>query len=315
LTTFIKTNGMRDITDKTETLQTAVAAGEVYCAAGSVAMIRDHSLPCRDMFETARIAAMLAAKQTCRLIPPCHPAGIDAMEMEFGSDIITPAEGARGVITVRAALKSIGRTAVEMEALTAVSIASLAIYEQLKEVDDQLEIGGARVLAKTGGKGDRKYFSLPPGCAVLVCSDFVAAGKREDRSGKIVKEMLEASGARVSEYQVVPDQKGMIQTIIRSWVQKDIPFIFTTGGTGLGDQAVDAVREILERDADGIATAIFNHGWRRTPLAMMSRVVAGTAGHTTIVTLPGSSRGARQSLQAVLPAIFHARKILKGAGH
>jgi molybdopterin biosynthesis enzyme MoaB len=78
---------------------------------------------------------------------------------------------------------------------------------------------------------------------------------------------------------------------------------------------VEAVKEIIERDADGITEAMRMHGQMRTPMAMMSRAVAGSIGHTMIVTLPGSSDGARQSLEAILPAVFHARKMLKGGGH
>jgi molybdopterin biosynthesis enzyme MoaB len=78
---------------------------------------------------------------------------------------------------------------------------------------------------------------------------------------------------------------------------------------------VAAVREILERDADGIVEAMRVHGQMRTPLAMMSRAVAGSISHSMIITLPGSTDGARESLEAILPAVFHARKMLKGGGH
>ena len=84
---------------------------------------------------------------------------------------------------------------------------------------------------------------------------------------------------------------------------------------GPRDNTVGAVKEILERDADGIMEAIRNYGQMRTPLAMMSRGVAGSIAQTLIVTLPGSSDGVRESLEAVLPAIFHARKMMKGGGH
>jgi len=75
------------------------------------------------------------------------------------------------------------------------------------------------------------------------------------------------------------------------------------------------VREMLERDADGIVEAMRAYGQMRTPMAMMSRAVAGSIAETLIVTLPGSSAGARESLEAILPAVFHARKMMKGGGH
>jgi molybdenum cofactor synthesis domain-containing protein len=214
--------------------------------------------------------------------------------------------------------KSIGRTGIEMEILTGVSVAALEIYDMLKPVDSALEIGNIRLLEKQGGKSDRKkFFASPPICAVLVCSDSTAAGTREDKSGKVIREMLEESNAQVKYYNVLPDNKEQIQQQIRKWVDEDIHFIFTTGGTGLGprDNTVAALKEILERDADGITEAIRSYGQMRTPLAMMSRAVAGSIAQTLIVTLPGSTDGARESLEAILPAIFHARKMMKGGGH
>ena len=98
---------------------------------------------------------------------------------------------------------------------------------------------------------------------------------------------------------------------------QDIPFIFTTGGTGLGprDHTVSAVLEIIERDANGISETMRNFGQQRTPLAMMSRSVEGSINETLILTLPGNTFGVEDCLNAVLPAVFHARKMMKGGGH
>jgi molybdenum cofactor synthesis domain-containing protein len=205
-----------------------------------------------------------------------------------------------------------------MEILTGVSVAALEIYDMLKPVDTLLEIGNIRLLQKKGGKSDREnYASSQPVCAVLVCSDSSSEGKREDKSGKLVCGMLEAQKAVVKYYEVLPDNKQMIQEKIRGWVEEDVHFIFTTGGTGLGprDNTVSAIREILERDADGIAEAMRVYGQMRTPTAMMSRGIAGSIQQTLIVTLPGSPGGCRESLEAILPAVFHARKMLQGGGH
>src|SRR5690606_31394040 len=137
--------------------------------------------------------------------------------------------------TITGKAKSIGRTGIEMEMLTAVSVAALEIYDMLKPVDKTLEIGSIKLLKKTGGKSDRKkYFSTPPTCAVLVCSDSTAAGKREDNSGLMIKKMLEQVNANVIAYKILPDEKELIQQQLLRWVSEDIHFIFTTGGTGLG---------------------------------------------------------------------------------
>ncbi len=316
---------MRDITHKQISLRTARAVGILFCSPATIDLIKNDRLPKGNLFDVARAAGLLGAKSTPQLLPHCHPVSIDGMDMQFEflqkeihGDHFDDTVFARSGIVIQGEASSIGRTGIEMEVLMGVSVAALEIYDMLKPVDTDLEIGHIRLLEKKGGKSDRnKYFATSPSCAVLVCSDSTAAGEREDKSGKLIKEMLETAKAAVKYYAIVPDDKERIRQQIQEWVAEDIQFIFTTGGTGLGprDNTVDAVRSILERDADGIVEAMRGYGQMRTPMAMMSRAIAGSVGHTLIVTLPGSSDGARESLEAILPAVFHARKMMKGGGH
>jgi len=300
---------MRDISGKQITLRSATATATVYCGENTIALVKNNQIPKGNIFEFARSAGFFAAKKTDQLLPHCHPVTIDGMEIEF--------ETTNHSIIISANAKSIGRTGIEMEALTGVSIAALTIYDMLKPVDTQLSIGEIKLLEKKGGKSERKYFSTAPPCAVLVCSDSTFEGKREDNSGKKVAEMLKIQGINEIEYKIVPDEALAIQEAIMEWVKSDVHYIFTTGGTGLGprDITVNAVKGILERDAGGISEAMRAYGQMRTPLAMMSRMVAGSIANTMVVTLPGSTDGARECLEAILPAIFHARKMLKGGGH
>jgi len=316
---------MRDITHKQITLRTARAIGVIFCSSATVELIVNNQLPKGNLFDVARAAAFVGAKSAPQLLPHCHPVAIDGMEVQFEflnkekhSTYLDETVFSKHGIVITGEAKSIGRTGIEMEMLTGVSVAALEIYDMLKPVDTQLEIGCIKLLEKKGGKSDRKkYFATPPTCAVLVCSDSTAEGKREDSSGKLIQQMLEDVNANVKYYKIVPDNKEQIQQQIKEWVKEDVHFIFTTGGTGLGprDNTVSAVKEILERDADGISEAIRTYGQMRTPLAMMSRGIAGSIAQTLIVTLPGSSDGARESLEAILPAVFHARKMMKGGGH
>jgi molybdenum cofactor biosynthesis protein MoaC len=314
---------MRDVSHKQITLRTAKAVAVVYCSESTIQQIRKDELPKGNLFDVARAAAFLGAKSTPMLLPHCHPVGIDGMEVHFewlqdtSVDEISNNEQRTGIVIIGAA-KSIGRTGIEMEILTGVSVAALEIYDMLKPVDTTLEIGQIKLLKKTGGKSDRnRFLDTPPECAVLVCSDSTAAGTREDGSGKMISKMLQEVNAHVKYYEIVPDDKETIQQRILQWVKEDVPFIFTTGGTGLGprDNTVEAVKEIIERDAAGITEAMRHHGQMRTPLAMMSRGIAGSINHTLIVTLPGSTKGAQESLEGILPAVFHARKMMLGGGH
>ena len=273
----------------------------------------------------ARAAGFIGAKLTPQLLPHCHPVTIDGMDITF--DFLAsethreyfPEEILqRSGIVIIGEAKSIGRTGIEMETLTAVSVAALEIYDMLKPVDTRLEIGSIKLLEKRGGKSDRdRFISEKPLCAVLVCSDSAAMGEREDKSGIQVKRMLEEAGAEVRHYIIVSDEKLQIQEKIKQWVDEDIHFIFTAGGTGLGprDNTAEAIKELIDCDANGIAEAMRSFGQMRTPLAMMSNGIAGKIAETLVVTLPGSTNGVKESLQAILPAVFHARKMIKGGGH
>ncbi|MCC9137471.1 bifunctional molybdenum cofactor biosynthesis protein MoaC/MoaB [Pontibacter silvestris] len=316
---------MRDITHKQITLRTARAIGVVFCSPETIETIKSDELPKGNLFDVARAAGFLGAKATPQLLPHCHPVGIDGMQITFEflqkalhEELFSEAVFERQGIVITGEAKSIGRTGIEMEMLTAVSVAALEIYDMLKPVDKQLEIGHIRLLEKRGGKSDRnRFFATPPTCAVLVCSDSTAEGTRQDKSGVLIKQMLEDVNANVKHYAILPDNKEQIQQQIKAWVTEDVHFIFTTGGTGLGprDNTVSAVEGIIEREAEGIAEAMRAHGQMRTPLAMMSRGVAGAIANTLVITLPGSSNGAKESLEAILPAVFHARKMMKGGGH
>ena len=314
---------MRDISSKTITLRTAHAVGAVFCNPDTVDLIRKDQLPKGNIFDVARAAGFLAGKNTHNLIPHCHPVSIDGMEITFEllstGDKVPGFEGEeRSGVAINGIGKSIGRTGIEMEMLTAVSVAALTIYDLLKPVDKNLEISSIRLLEKKGGKSDRdRYVKENLDAAILVCSDSAAAGTREDESGQKIKEIMEAHNVQISDFQVVEDDREKIVAQLKKWAQSEISFIFVTGGTGLGprDVTVEAVRDVIEKDAPGIAEAMRTHGGMRTPLAMMSRSVAGTVGKTTIVALPGSPKGVIESLESIVPWIFHARSILEGEGH
>src|SRR5580658_2595429 len=174
---------MRDITHKQISLRTASALGVVFCSAETISLIRGDKLPKRNLFDVARTAGFVGAKLTPQLLPHCHPVAIDGMELEFEfldgeqhAGLLTPEALMRSGIVIRGEAKSIGRTGIEMEVLTGVSVAALEIYDMLKPVDKTLEIGHIRLLEKRGGKTDRYHTASPLTCAVLVCSDSTAAG-------------------------------------------------------------------------------------------------------------------------------------------
>ena len=215
-------------------------------------------------------------------------------------------------------VKAIGRTGVEMEALTAASMAALNVYDMLKGIDKEVAIGTLSLLEKHGGKSDfQEKISKPYLAAVLVSSNSVSAGKKTDKSGKLIVENMKKYPVEVLHYEIVPDEPKAIQEKILSWCGQGIQLILTTGGTGLGPQdiTVETVKKIIDREIPGIAEAMRVFGQRRTPYAMLSRSVVGLKGDTLIVTLPGSSRGVEESLAAIFPNVLHLFPMIKGGGH
>jgi cyclic pyranopterin monophosphate synthase len=136
---------MVDVTGKDVTLRTARASGQVRLQPSTLALVRDRRLAKGDVLEVARLAGIMAAKRTGELIPLCHPLGMDSVELS-----LYPIEP--DVIGIEATVKVHGRTGVEMEALTAVSVAALTIYDMCKSVDRGMTIGPIQLEEKTGGR-------------------------------------------------------------------------------------------------------------------------------------------------------------------
>jgi molybdenum cofactor biosynthesis protein MoaC len=300
---------MKPITGKNKTLRTARATGVVRAAPESITRLQNNDVPKKDILVVARVAGVTAAKRTPEVIPYCHPIPIDAVELSFDVH--------EDHIAIEATVEAIWKTGVEMEALTAVSAAALTIYDMLKPIDKTLVIDSILLQEKRGGKSDYER-RVPPKfkAFVIVTSDDTHAGRREDRSGLVIRERLEAYGIAPG-YEVLPDEEGLIAQKLRQLVEEDIDLVLTTGGTGLGprDVTVEATRRVIERELPGVVEAGRVFGQERTPYAMLSRGIAGVAGRTLIVNLPGSSRGAAETMSAIFPAILHAHGIIRGGGH
>jgi cyclic pyranopterin phosphate synthase len=137
---------MVDVGDKTDTVRQATAEGYVRMMPATLALIREGNAKKGDVIGTARLAGIMAAKKTSDLIPLCHPLMLTKVSVEIIEDDTLPG------LRVSATAKLSGKTGVEMEALTAVSVACLTVYDMAKAVDKGMEIGGIRLLEKTGGK-------------------------------------------------------------------------------------------------------------------------------------------------------------------
>src|SRR5881398_199968 len=151
--------------------------------------------------------------------------------------------------------------------------------------------------------------------AVLTISDSVSAGTRGDRSGPAVRERLEQLGWRVSVVEVIPDETPEISARLATLADGgQVAAIFTTGGTGvaLRDVTPEATRAVLHREIPGLGELMRSRGRESTPMAVLSRAVGGTRGRVLIVNLPGSPKGAVESLNAIVELVPHVLELLRG---
>jgi molybdopterin adenylyltransferase len=150
---------------------------------------------------------------------------------------------------------------------------------------------------------------------ILTISDRGAKGDREDESGKLIKDMVSQIRGKVERYEIVPDDEEQIAARLKTWSDEDdLDLILTTGGTGFSprDTTPEATLTVIERLAPGIPEAMRAEGMKKTPRAMLSRAVAGIRRKTLIINLPGSVKGVKESLSAILPALPHGIEIIRG---
>lgn len=292
---------MRDITLKPTTLRSAQATGFIRLPADTIAAVRAGEIEKGDVAECARVAGLMAVKRTSDLLPHCHP--IPVLKTEIAVEVAD--EG----IAVAAEVQTIASTGVEMEALTAVSIALLTVYDMLKAYAPAtaMLIDDIRLLEKKGGKSQFSRRVQGAAAVVLVLSDTVAAGRKPDTAGASVRDGLVLAGFEVAGYEVLPDEPELLRARIQNWLERRVDLIVTVGGTGLGprDHTVDVVQPMLTTELPGFMETARNFGQQRTPYAMLSRGIAGLAGNCFVATFPGSRKGAEETLAAVVPGLVH----------
>lgn len=302
---------MVDVSHKIKTLRYAKAEAFVKVGERSLKAVKNNDVPKGNVFEIARVAGIMAAKRTGEIIPLCH--NIPILYCDIGFEIVEDG------IKIISEVKAIHQTGVEMEALSAVSIAALTIYDMLKPLEDEIEILGIRLVEKKGGKRD--FYDKPENikAAVITISDSVYAGEKEDKSGKLILEKLEEEGVEIVGYKVIPDEPEVIKKTLRDFVEKGVDIILTTGGTGFSqrDYTPEATKEIITREVPGIPEFIRFYGYERLPYSMLSRGISGIVNKTLIINLPGSRGGVNDALNSLFPYIFHAIRVirLKGGGH
>ena len=301
---------MLDISKKYPTARTAIASATIALKSETLLRVEQNNLPKTDPFIVAKWAGIQAAKKTSEIIPACHQVPLDFVNIEFSIEKNPPK------IYITSLVKAEYKTGVEMEALTAVSVAALTIYDMLKPIDDSVVILETKLLEKTGGINnpvEKHNYKA----AVVVISDTASNDKQKDESGPAAINFLQELGFKTNDVIIIPDDTEKIQNTILNLCENNIDLIISSGGTGLGprDFSTRAIENILDKKLHGINEWTRAYGRTKTPFAILSNSVAGSRGKSLIIALPGSPNAVKESLFAIKSSIIHAIKMLKGEKH
>lgn len=297
---------MINITHKYSTLRTAIASAVLVTSkAETIQAIVDKQVPKGDVFEMAKTAGLFAVKRTSDMIPDCHPLPIEYTSIRYRIEGLE--------IHIEMEVHTIYKTGVEVEAMHGVSVVALTMYDMLKPIDKQIEIRTIKLLEKKGGKSDRSL-KLPEdfSATIIVYSKAVVEGKKEDTAGKAVLEKLKKIGIENCHYLLIEQNPEMLRNKLITQVAQNTNLILVVGGTGLGkhDDSPEVLRQFIDIEIPGMMEAARTYGQARTPLAMLSRGIAGLKDKTLLITLPGSTKGATESMDLLFPSalsVFHSK--------
>ncbi len=324
---------MIDIADKIDTHRRAVASGSFFAAPETISRIRERTLPKGDVLILAEVAGIQGAKRTADLLPLCHPLALTSVRVWC--------EVMQDQVLVFCEAKTVGKTGVEMEALSGVSAALLCIYDLTKGIDPALRIGGIQLEIKEGGKSglwvhpgsvraqqliskESSVRAILNGVvvSVITLSDRCSRHESQDVSGPTAVQWFEARGAVAKKPIVIPDDAQLLQAEILRLLENNLPqVILTTGGTGLSkrditpETVLNLSQELGGREIPGMGELLRQSGARHVHSSWLSRSTAVLVKGSLILCLPGSPAAVREGLDAVGGLIQHSLKMASGGGH
>ncbi|WP_320670516.1 cyclic pyranopterin monophosphate synthase MoaC [Patulibacter defluvii] len=324
---------MVDVGEKQVTARRAVAAALVTMSPETAELVRRGDLPKGDVLGTARLAGTMAAKRVPDLVPLAHPLPLTKVDVQAR---VVPAAGQ---VRIEAEARTVGRTGVEIEAMTAALIAAVNVYDMVKGVERGVAVGPVTLVHKSGGRsgdfdgpapwgpeeapatgpaaGPRdapRPLDPPVRAALLTVSSSRADGPADDPGSVALRELAAALGVQVAVAERVADDREAIAARLVAFADElAVDLVLTAGGTGMtvDDVTPEATLQACERIAPGIAEALRLASREHTHAWPLSRAVAAVRGRTLVVNLPGTPKAAAEARPVLEPILTHAIRLLR----
>lgn len=297
---------MVDILSKINTHRKAIAEAIVTVSSTStIEAIKNNAIPKGNVFEMSKTAGLLAVKKTSDVIPDCHPLPIEYTKITHTINGLA--------ITVQVEVHTIYKTGVEVEAMYGASVVAMTMYDMLKPIDKGITINSIRLVEKEGGKSDfKKDTGEGYTSAIIIVSDSIHSGKKEDSGGQLIVEAMNKNKFNNMAYEIIPDDPTLLTEKVKSLASK-VDLLIVSGGTGFSskDKTPETLKSLITTEIPGIMEWARNYGQSRTPYAMFSRGIAGAINNTLLLNIPGSTSGVKDTLDALFPYVTHSFKMLK----
>jgi molybdenum cofactor biosynthesis protein MoaC len=299
---IIKSNGhfrMDDSSSRPESQTKAEAEAKVYFNNGTERIILEDGNPKIDIITAAKIAGIQAAKKTSEFIPLHHSNALNWVEIDITAE--------EKYLKITSTVKAITRSSLEMEALTATSVAALTIVDLCKDSDPGVTIQDLKLVQHASKKKIlTTKTSLKVG--IIVISDRVIAGLAEDEAGQILQEGFKEAGYQVDNYSIITNDSDKLIEKIQDWLEQDIELIVTTGGNGIGprDITLSSVEPFFDYRLEGVEQTLHSIAQINNSGFYVDRLAAGKIGKTIVICLPMDANLAQDALNIFLPNIHQA---------
>lgn len=297
---------MVDILSKVITHRKAIAQAIVTVSSqNTIDAIVNKKVPKGDVFEMSKTAGLFAVKKTSDVIPDCHPLPIEYTKVTHTINGLQ--------VTVNVEVHTIYKTGVEVEAMYGASVVAMTMYDMLKPIDKGITVDKICLLEKEGGKTDyRKDTGEGLNSAIIIVSDAIHSGKKEDTGGQLIIEAVKKYKLNNIAYDIIPDEPSVLLSKVKEYAKKT-DLLIISGGTGFTakDKTPETLKSIIDTEIPGIMEWARNYGQSRTPYSMFSRGFAGLIDKTLLLAIPGSTNGVKETIDALFPYVLHSFKMLK----